>query len=179
MFATDPNRARLGCESLEARDNPAGNVTATLSDGWLIVNGDSNDNLISVQQNQAGDIIVYGYNGTLVNGLSAVYIGTFRLNGLLINMGDGNDYADAAGVLVNVNLGINGGNGNDTLALYSAGGNNDVWLDCRDGNDVASVNNAFAGRDLYLSGGFGFDTLDYNGATVGNSVVHWGFEQLV
>jgi hypothetical protein len=94
-------------------------------------------------------------------------------------MGAGNDYADAAGVFVNVNLGINGGTGNDTLALFNSGGFNNVWLDCRDGNDFASVNNAIAGNSLFLAGGSGFDTLDYNGASTGNGQFHWDFESFV
>lgn len=171
MKITNTPRARLGCETLEARDNPAGNVSVALVGGWLDVVGDAADNQISIQQNYFGDIVVYGYGGTTVNGVSAFFVGNGRLERLTVNMGNGNDYADVAGLFVTTDMTLYGGFGNDALILYNAGSFNTVALGGGPGDDFIGVNHGVAGSTLLMYGSEGTDTLDFNSAWTGQG--HW------
>jgi hypothetical protein len=178
MSANFP-RTRLACDQLEARENPAGNVVASLSGGTLRVAGDAADNQISIQQNAAGDIIIYGYDGTAVNGLPSVYVGRGVLDRLEVDMADGADYADTSGVLVNIDLTLYGGNGHDTLAVYNSSAGNSIAVGGGPDNDYIAITNAVAGNSVFMAGGSGIDTLDYNGASAGWGQFHWEFETFV
>src|SRR5262245_42531676 len=103
--ATHRPVVKLGCEPLEPRENPAGNVTAFLLGGSLTVVGDALDNAVSIQQSPVGDIVVVGLNGTTVNGRSSVLVGRGLLNTL--NMNGGNDAVEVVGpfVLGGMNVG--------------------------------------------------------------------------
>ena len=55
--STNGPRARLGCELLESRTNPAGNVSVFVTaSGQLYVVGDVFDNAVSTQMDAAGNI---------------------------------------------------------------------------------------------------------------------------
>lgn len=100
----DTFRARLGCESLEARDTPAGNVAATFQNGVWYLLGDAADNQINVVKDASGNVTVYGLNGTTVNGQGAVALGVVTggggsgfappRNGLYVDLGAGTDYLE-------------------------------------------------------------------------------------
>ena len=55
-------------QPLEPRRMLAGNVTAVLVGGDLVIRGDRADNFIEVTQDEEGDIVVNGEDGTTVNG---------------------------------------------------------------------------------------------------------------
>jgi hypothetical protein len=134
--------ARLGCEALEARDNPAGNVTAFLSGGQLIVIGDALDNAFSIQQNALRDIIIYGVNGTAINGLPAVYVGRGTLSGLFINSGLGNDLVEVLGVQTPGNVTVWTDFGNDGVHLNGIAANT-IGVTTGPGDDIVNEFNLF------------------------------------
>ena len=164
MSMHDLNRqptTRLGCERLEARENPAGNVLATiLPDGVLYLRGDAADNLISVQQHANGDLFAYGVAGTTVNGLSMIYLGRGYPTGVAFLMDAGNDLLEMIGVRTGGGIWGQMGNENDGLALYNvmAGA---LQPKMEGGDDVVVTDSVYVHGYCEINGGTGFDTIDY------------------
>lgn len=98
----DTTRTRLGCESLEARDTPAGNVTAIFQGGNWMLRGDAADNQISVVRDAAGNVTVTGLSGTTINGQASVNLGRVgsgggwapQRGGVYVDLGEGTDYLE-------------------------------------------------------------------------------------
>jgi hypothetical protein len=118
-----PNLAhwrRKHFERLEARQMLAGNVTAELVDGDLIVTGDAADNRIRIYMNAFGETKLFG-DGTIVNGVPD---GTFDLTHLtgdvVARLGDGNDVVNFEGGFPGAVV-IEGGNGNDHVNSLAGG----------------------------------------------------------
>jgi hypothetical protein len=152
---------RLTCDRLESRENPAGNVVATvLPDGYLYIRGDAADNLYSVQQNANREMIIYGVAGTTINGLSAAYIGTGWLNGVIIVSDAGNDLAEMIGVRVYDMIYAQMGNENDGVALYGCSATR-MQLNMEGGDDVVVTDGVYVAHHAVVDGGSGFDTIDY------------------
>ena len=152
---------RLGCERLESRENPAGNIAVGLGlDGVLYLRGDPAANLVSIQQNPAGDIHLIGVSGTTVNGAPVIYVGRGWLNGVQVIADDGNDLIEMVGLRVNGTISVLAGNENDGVALYgvAAGGLN---LQMQGGHDVVVTDGVSVAWSAHIDGGTGFDTVDY------------------
>ncbi|HVK12607.1 MAG TPA: hypothetical protein VM597_27910 [Gemmataceae bacterium] len=170
-------QTRLGCERLEHRDNPAGNMAAFFSGaGELVVLGDGLDNAVSIQQNAFADTIIYGVNGTTINGQSAIYVGRGALGGLRVDSGAGNDLIEVLGVQTPGIVSLWGGLGNDGINAngivatgFGVGGSF--------GNDVITTTSVFVRSWAWVGGGPGFDVLDYNGISGPQQVVE--FEAIV
>lgn len=164
MNAHDLNRqpaTRLGCERLEARENPAGNVITTiLPDGVLYIRGDALDNRVSVQQYANGDLFAYGVAGTTVNGQSVVYLGNGYPTGVAFVMDAGNDLLEMIGVRTGGGIWGQMGNENDGLALYNvmAGALQPMM---EGGDDVVVTDSVYVSGYCEINGGTGFDTIDY------------------
>lgn len=165
MTAThiSPNRplARLACESLEHRDNPAGNVAVGLAgDGVLWVIGDALPNQVSIQQSSAGDIFVFGLNDTLVNGQTGVYVGNGILSGMNVQMGAGDDVVDVAGIYTTGWIYMTAGDENDGIVMQGVTADV-VWLEAQGGNDAVALNGVVAMSGAVVDGGTGFDAVDF------------------
>lgn len=155
------NGARLGCEVLEARENPAGNVLITiLPDGVLYVRGDGVDNQVSVQQQPNGDLFAYGVSGTTVNNQSMIYLGRLFVTGVAVVGDAGADLFEVIGVRTGGGVWGSMGNENDGLALYSvtAGALN---VSMEGGDDVVVTDGVTVGGFCRIDGGSGSDTIDY------------------
>ena len=169
FFAFDaalPKRRRLRRlgfelpELLESRTLLAGNVTAGLVDGNLIITGDADDNNVEVVVTVDG-VVVRGLDGTTVNGSAddAILIpdsDTVR-GSLIANMGDGNDRIQIEGVDVRRRITISGGNGDDEIGLTSLEARRRIELHGDEGNDTVVVNNVDARRKVKLALGEGDD----------------------
>jgi hypothetical protein len=175
--ATHPLATRLGCESLEQRENPVGNVTAMLSGGTLTVVGDAFDNAVSIRQSPLGDITIVGLNGTTVNGRSAVFVGRGLLNGLNVNMGGGNDAVEVVGLWVWGAITVEGGAGNDTIRLAAVTGGS-IAVDGGPGNDTVIAQGVVSRTTAVFNGGLGFDTFVNRGVTAPFRLVT-GFERFL
>jgi hypothetical protein len=172
-------RARLNCEQLEARENPAGNVTAFFNAaGQLFVIGDGFDNQVSTQIDSAGNLVVIGVNGTTVNGQPLVRFGPFVPTDVIIDGGFGNDQLDVGGIFINNSLQIGGGAGND-LVIVRGTNMARLFVDTNVGNDLLITNNSAIRVVARLHGGPGFDTWDFNNIFVGGFLFHDGFERIV
>jgi hypothetical protein len=144
----------------------AGNVTAQLVDGDLIVTGDASDNRIRIYLGAFGETKLFG-DGTNVNGVPD---GTFDLTGLtddvVARMGDGNDTVGFVGGFAGAVV-IEGGNGNDRME--SLGGSSiaaELVIDAGPGANSVSL----SGR------GFGRESFNL-GFRVGTSTIITGGEQ--
>src|SRR5262249_31814634 len=158
-------------ECLEAREVPAGLVTATLLNGTLTLTGDAANNQVRVQTTAVGDIVVSGINGTRINGGSSylVPMGDMRpATHLVVNLGDGND-GILARRMQGTDIYMQGGAGHDSIFLRDSwligtpvldgGAGNDrivvanartnitggFWLLGKDGNDTIVVRHASGG----------------------------------
>jgi hypothetical protein len=160
---------RLRCERLEARDTPAGNVTAVLSGSQLYVTGDGFDNAVSTQQDAAGNIVVVGVNGTTVNGQPWVYVGQGILSDVVIRGGGGNDQIDVAGLYVTGGLTIETGNGNDQVSIRDVTAPYVVAY-TRGGSDALLTTNVYASVAIDFQGGDGYDYWQNRNTQVGQ----WG-----
>src|SRR5262245_28786227 len=111
------NRIRTSLEALEARDTPAGTVSATFANGRLTITGDAADNtllinrgwdnLLTISSNGSGTAI--RLNGGAV--LDEVTLPTLLTGAVVINLGDGKDELTIDAVNLPGSLTINGGNG--------------------------------------------------------------------
>jgi hypothetical protein len=146
-------RARLGCEALEARENPSGNMAAFFSAGGVLnVFGDASDNAVSIQQNGLGDTIIYGVNGTTINGLSAIYVGRGALGGLHVEGGFGNDLVEVMGMQTPGDIVIGTGAGNDGIHVNGVVVRA-LGIDAGIGNDTVTVGNVYLSSFAWISGG--------------------------
>lgn len=80
-------RRRLGIESLERRLLMAGDVTAALKGGWLVVTGDAEANQVLIQNPSPGEYSVTGADGTTVTGSPVTGV----TKGIKVNLKDGDN----------------------------------------------------------------------------------------
>jgi hypothetical protein len=144
----------------------AGNVTAELVDGALIVTGDAADNRIRIYMNAFGETKLFG-EATSVNGIPD---GTFDLIDLtgdvVARMNDGNDIVSFVGGFPGAVV-IEGGGGNDDISSFGGG-------------SIAAelVIHAGPGANSVGLSGRGFGREGYNlGFRVGTSTIISGGEQ--
>ena len=147
----------------------ANNVGARVEGALLVVAGDNAGNQISIARTAAGNVVVSGQNGTLVNGRASVSFARLRLNAAEIRMGGGNDVVTLTGLQIANDLYVDLGAGADRLATPAAGqvvvGGN-VAIEGGAGNDIVRTEGMMVGLDYYLDGGIGVLN-----ATAINSVV--------
>ena len=134
----------LRVQTLEARENPAGNIQAALEGSFLTLFGDALDNQVRVTQT-ATAINVVGLTGTLVNGLPSVSFLTPAVNAIEVKL-------DA---------------GSDQLIMNNVRPANDLFIEAAAGNDVVTLNNASVGGNLTVELGQGTDRLTTSNLQVG------------
>ncbi|WP_254510568.1 hypothetical protein [Anatilimnocola floriformis] len=172
---------RLVVERLEDRSLMAGNVTAAVSGGVLVITGDTADNGITVDYIASNN--TYQVTGTTPTGGTATTINSLDTSvpanaqifsgvtkGVTVNAGAGNDnlvFGAATSTTFKVvgNLEIDMGLGNDTVAIG------------RNGNAAGGAtpveNEMNISKALVVKLGGGGDTLDITNTTVGgNMVIH-------
>ncbi|AMV25787.1 hypothetical protein VT84_15425 [Gemmata sp. SH-PL17] len=152
------SHTNLTCEYLEDRDTPAGNVTAMLSGGALIVTGDDAFNRVRIEQDGAGNLSVIGLAGTTVNGQSAVYIGQGIPSGVFVDLGNGQDYLEMVGVYAGT-INVQGGNDGDGLYLWNVGASGNIEVHSGEANDTLFASGVVAGGALVLDGGNAYDII--------------------
>jgi hypothetical protein len=178
-------KSRLNFESLEERTVLAGNVTASVNGGFLVMIGDAGDNQVAITQSASGGIQVSSLDGTThINGQAGpISLGRVT-TGSVIAMGNGNDVVRLQGTAESA-LAFGGystidlGNGNDTVqfsnfratSLAVLGGSGDDQLVGQ--RDLANIG-ASAGIGLNVSTfelinmGLGNDRVDLRNSTFAN-----------
>jgi hypothetical protein len=140
------SRGQLRVEPLEGRWVPAGNVTATVDHGDLVVTGDAESNNVEIIQTAEG-IQVIGDFGTTVNG-GASFTAVGVTKDVVVSLGDGDD---TLGMALNVPR--------DLTIVLGAGGNVVNFGGFLDAPVVPVTNGVVVGRDLVISAGSGANTL--------------------
>lgn len=170
---------RLGIERLEERSLMAGNVTAAVQGGFLVITGDTADNGITVDYIQATKSYQVigttptGGTATTINGLDTTVPANAQIfanvtKGLKINTGSGNDLlvfgaATSSTFVVVGTVEIDTGFGNDTVNIG------------RNGNAAGGAdpieNEVNVGKSMTIKLGGGNDTLTMTNTTVFNALV--------
>ncbi|MEZ5940499.1 MAG: peptidylprolyl isomerase [Planctomycetaceae bacterium] len=138
-------------ETLETRTLLSGNVSASILNGNLYLNGDSAANELEIVESN-GDLIVSGLNSTTINNSASFVLtsgGTTFGGMVFVGLGDGHD-----------SLQINTG------AELSS----DVYVSDLFGRTSIGINGATIGGDINITTGKGDDLVSLDGATVGGSL---------
>lgn len=115
---TNRRRYRPLLEELESRLAPAGNVTAVVSSGSLIITTGNDNTAIMVNQPSAGKITLTG-DGATINGSTGPVTFSKVTKNLIINFGKGDDaltFDETTSITISGDIVINGGKGNLTIA---------------------------------------------------------------
>src|SRR5688500_16176442 len=156
------SRART-FERLESRQLMA--VSTALRGGWLTITGDTaNDNIAIVGTANPGEFVVFGRDGTTVNGIANGNVTIPGVTGnLTVRLNGGDDVLSMDSVFVARIIHIDTGDGNDAVAVgarsvVSSAGNLTINTDA--GNDqVAELSYAvFVGGAHAVDLGAGDDT---------------------
>ena len=154
-------------EALETRRLLAGNVTAVLDGGTLVITGDnkSNDVLVVMDANTH----VVAVPGTTVNGGTA-NVDFGGLPDLAISTGNGEDTVDVVDPL-DQNISINTGNGQDSVSVRTVNfdsSTDDLTINTGNGNDSVLLQDSLANvldihGDLNINTGNGSDDITFVG----------------
>jgi hypothetical protein len=165
--------ARLELQHLESRCLLAGNVTAVVADGDLIITGDVEGNSIALLQVSPGTLAIVSDGGTTtVNGQAAPLLAsgpTFTVSGvtddIIISLGDGSD--DVGMILTaSGDLTISMGEGDDFVGL-AAFFDVPQWV-----QPLATID---VHDDLTISLGVGNDFTNVSNTVVfGNAIIQTG-----
>src|SRR5262245_33996536 len=127
---------RCAFESLENRQMMAGDVTAQIHNGNLIIKGDSSDNDIAVTQSST-TITVTG-TSTTVNSATTPAVLTGFTGKIKIKMKDGSDNVTLTG-LTSTKLDVDMGSGNNTLDIENCTVNGKTELEGKKGNNTFEI----------------------------------------
>ncbi|QDU25196.1 hypothetical protein ETAA8_02590 [Anatilimnocola aggregata] len=191
---------RLAMEKLEDRSLMAGNVTAVVTNGVLVVTGDTADNGITIDYNQTTDAYSVigttptGSTATTINGLDTSVPANAQIfnnvtKGIRVIANNGNDLlvfgaATSTSFVVDGFVDIQMGNGNDTVTIgrngNAAGGaapianefevGTTMAIKLGSGNDTLDITNASIARDLTIHADV---NNPLNTATDGNDTVRF------
>lgn len=110
-----PKRFQLCLERLEDRRLLAGNVTATVSAGNLVVSGDNLANRISIESAGENRIAVRGFN-TQINGVpNAARVFSGVTGDISVQLRDGDDLVRVTNLIAPSNVLVSLGGGNDEV----------------------------------------------------------------
>src|SRR5690349_15576548 len=123
-------------ESLETRQMMAGDVTAQIHNGNLIIKGDSSDNTIAVTQ--SGTTITVTGTSTTVNSSTSAAVLTGFTGKIKIKMKDGADSVTLTG-LTTTKLDVEMGDGNNTLDIENCTVNGKTELEGEKGNNTFKI----------------------------------------
>jgi hypothetical protein len=175
---------RFDIETLERRRLLAGNVTASVVDGSLVITGDSSANSILIQgelldRNSLtitspdgetlinGDTFPAGFSNItrhvivrLRGGDDALEIRNVNFkNDLRADLGEGNDLLQTSNVLVRRNFSLHGAGGNDELLVTSMKVTGKTGLAAEEGGDILFIVGGAFGGHVRMLGGSGNDAM--------------------
>lgn len=171
MRSRQPSFRSFSFERLEDRRLLAGNVTAQIIKGDLVIRGDDFDNGIAITAGSvAGTIVVTGVSAggaaTNVNGTAngAVTLSGFS-DDFKIKMKGGNDTVTITSLTVRDSLKLKLGKGNDTATLTSVTVLEDAKIKANFGDDRVTITNSVF-EELGVKLGRDNDVLSITGTTV-------------
>lgn len=156
-------RRRLGIESLERRLLMAGDVTAALKGGWLVVTGDAEANQVLIQNPSPGEYSVTGADGTTVSGSPVTGV----TKGVKVNLKDGDDTVAIVGTgggtfEATGDVKVSTGKGNDRILVAGLQADGKVTLNSGNATgegagDQVLVTDSEVGKNLSVKTGSGHD----------------------
>lgn len=162
--------------ALESRTLLAGNVTAAIVDGELIITGDAAANDITILETAAG-VIVRG-NSTTINGGAADFVAfapsVARTGKIVATMGAGNDKVQIDDLTLDGRVVFHGGEGNDSLGLTEATIKAGVGFHGDAGNDSLVMDQSTVEGSVLAFLGAGDDLVTLNGSEIKRSLVLYG-----
>jgi hypothetical protein len=164
-YNSSTRRARFEC--LENRNLMAGNVTATLTGGMLLLTGDNNANGLVVHQTGSNRFQVQGVATHIKFGAQNAYSFTFSgVTDIAFNMRGGNDSVTVYNSSLTGSMAAEMGTGNDALSVTNLRADN-LGVNLDQGNDVAALFKVSTPNDgaVGVSAGDGRDTVALNSIT--------------
>lgn len=156
-------RRRLGIESLERRLLMAGDVTAALKGGWLVVTGDAEANQVLIENTASGEYSVTGADGTTVSGSPVTGV----TKGVKVNLKDGDDVVAIVGsgggtFHATGDVKVTTGKGNDRILVAGLQADGKVTLNSGNATgegagDQVLVTDSQVGKNLSVKTGNGHD----------------------
>jgi hypothetical protein len=126
-------------ESLENRWMMAGDVTAQIINGNLLIRGDTSDNIIAITSPATGSITITGTN-TTVNTLSTPVTLTGFTGGIKMKMEEGNDSVTLTSLTVDGKVKFKGEEGDDTFQTSGTNTFNDkLVVKMGEGDDTVTL----------------------------------------
>ncbi|MCL4202882.1 MAG: LEPR-XLL domain-containing protein [Pirellulaceae bacterium] len=156
---------RLAVESLERRLLLAGDVSATVKGGWLVVTGDDLGNQVKVEIADIGEAgvsyRVQGNDGTAINGVvDGVYDSPVVTKGIKVDLKKDDDRLEIVGdtdldpvFQLNGDLSIKMGDGDDYVELANAEIGGKTTIDLGKGEGGASIDLVTFGKDVAVKAG--------------------------
>jgi hypothetical protein len=171
---------RCSFESLEARQMLAGDVSASISNGKLVVKGDSLANGITIAAGTtAGTVVVTGVNAggtaTNVNGTSngAVTLTGFT-GGVKIDMKGGDDSVTITGLTETGDAKLEAGRGNDTFSVSGSTFNGELTTNLGSGDDTLTLSSTTVSDKSKVKGRSGDDDVTITNSTFSKLSVSLG-----
>jgi len=159
---------RLALEKLQIRELLAGDVTAAVTNGFLVVRGDDAANELTIERVSGDRVRVTGATGTTINGLTQPAILKVR-KGYDIATGGGDDKLTVIGLnaVGRYEIRMELGAGNDTLVASNLVAQR-IHSNGEAGNDSITVRNSRSRRGSGVGGGAGDDTIVLENLRFGN-----------
>ena len=158
------NKVRLGIERLEDRTLLAGNVTASVIGGNLVIRGDELENRLTIDQVglTSNEFRVKGDSFTFVNGDTAPVVVSGVTGDVKILLAGASDTLTLDDVVIPRNLIIQTGGGDDTVLVQDSFVARNTTIRAGLGNDIVNlVNLIAAGRtSVFTSRGHDVVTLE-------------------
>lgn len=159
---------------LERRLLLAGNVTATVVNGTLIVQGDTADNEITLTTQTNGDSLelfgddnaIHADDSTTINGNSAPYIATGLTGDVWIRLYDGADSLIVENATLPQGLRISTAGGDDTVLINDVSMGGDLLVNGGGGKDVVNILEVNRSNNLHVSTGDGADVVLLDRSTI-------------
>ena len=171
-MATARKPRSLQFDKLESRLALAGNVTAQIVAGDLIVRGDDAANLIRIdsQQLRAGKVRVVADPSGTVNGESSAVVLSGWTGDTRILLGDGMDRVTLDRLRLPGSLSIRAGLRDDTVVVDRCQINDTLFAQMGSGHDTLHVVNSQVRGRTWLGTGGGNDVVALSGSTFQTSV---------
>jgi hypothetical protein len=156
----------LRIESLEQKQMLAGDVTVSVLNGVLTLQGDDLDNQVAISAGEtAGSFVIHALDGTQIilgdaEGAAELVVDGVR-RGLVANLGDGNDVLRINEASFRGNVAINMGEGDDRVSIGVAPEVTEASLTTDDDADI-DLPSVQIGQSLLIRTGAGNDTVVIN-----------------
>jgi hypothetical protein len=152
------NLSRCFLEQFESRTLFNGNMTASVSNGVLDLQGNNLNNSVVIQEISPSTFTVSSGDGTTtINSKSTVQTFT-GVNGISLNVGSGNDIVLIENATIADNIQIAGNNGNQLVTLSALTIDGNFFLTNSGGQNNTTVENSTIDGSVTVNAGAGFNS---------------------